>query len=320
MVRQSSSSKVVYAALLGNVLIAVTKSAAAAYTGSSAMLSEAVHSFVDTGNQLLLLHGMRRARRPPDTAHPLGHGRELYFWSFIVALMVFALGAGISLYEGINHIAHPAPIENPIVNYVVLGASFVFEGASWWVALHAFRAAKGQLGYLEAISVSKDPTTFTVLFEDSAALVGLFIAFVGIASADAFDLPQLDGVASIGIAMVLGTTAIALARRTKELLIGESAHPDVQAAILRIADAQHGIVKANGVLTTQLGPNQVVAALSAEFEDRLTTPEIEACVNSLENEIRAAHPEVSALFVKPQTAATWTARRKAVEAGDDGSE
>lgn len=320
MARQSSSSKVVYAALLGNVLIAITKSAAAAYTGSSAMLSEAVHSFVDTGNELLLLYGMRRARRPPDTAHPLGHGRELYFWSFIVALMVFALGAGISLYEGINHIAHPTPIENPIVNYVVLGASFVFEGASWWVALQAFRAAKGQLGYLEAISVSKDPTTFTVLFEDSAALVGLFIAFVGIASANAFDLPQLDGVASIGIAMVLGTTAIALARRTKELLIGESAHPHVQAAILRIADAHHGIVKANGVLTTQLGPNQVVAALSAEFEDRLTTPEIEACVNSLENEIRAAHPEVSVLFVKPQTAATWAARRKAVEAGDDGSE
>lgn len=320
MARQSSSSKVVYAALLGNVLIAVTKSAAAAYTGSSAMLSEAVHSFVDTGNELLLLYGISRARRPPDTTHPLGHGRELYFWSFIVALMVFALGAGISLYEGINHVARPVPVENPIVNYVVLGASFVFEGASWWVALQAFRATKGRLGYLEAISVSKDPTTFTVLFEDSAALVGLFIALVGIASADAFDLPQLDGVASIGIAMVLGTTAIALARRTKELLIGESAHPEVQAAILRIADAHHGIVKANGVLTTQLGPNQVVAALSAEFEDRLTTPEIEACVNDLEDEIRAAHPEVSALFVKPQTAATWTARRKAVEAGDDGLE
>lgn len=284
------------------------------------MLSEAVHSLVDTGNELLLLYGMRRARRPPDTAHPLGHGRELYFWSFIVALMVFALGAGISLYEGINHIAHPVPIENPIINYAVLGLSFVFEGGSWWIALQAFREAKGQLGYLEAVDASKDPTTFTVLFEDSAALVGLIIAFAGIAGATAFDMPQLDGLASIGIGLVLATIAIVLARRTKALLIGESAYPDVQASILRIAGAHDGIVKANGVLTTQLGPNQVVAALSAEFDDRLTTPEIEACVNSLETAIKAAHPEVSALFVKPQTAATWQSRRKEVEAGDDGLE
>lgn len=320
MARQSSATKVVYAALLGNVLIAATKAAAAAYTGSSAMLSEAVHSLVDTGNELLLLYGMRRARRPPDTAHPFGHGRELYFWSFIVALMVFALGAGISLYEGINHIAHPEPIEYPLVNYVVLGVSFIFEGSSWWMALRAFRAGKGRLGYLEAVGLSKDPTTFTVLFEDSAALVGLIIAFAGIACAGVFDLPELDGVASLGIALVLGTTAVVLARRTKELLIGESAYPAVQSSILEIATVQRGIVHANGVLTMQLGPHQVVAALSAEFDDKLTTTEIEACVNSLEEQIRRAQPEISILFVKPQTAAVWQARRKVIEAGDDGSE
>lgn len=284
------------------------------------MLSEAVHSLVDTGNELLLLYGMRRARRPPDTAHPFGHGRELYFWSFIVALMVFALGAGISLYEGINHIAHPEPIEYPLVNYVVLGVSFIFEGSSWWIALRAFRAGKGRLGYLEAVGLSKDPTTFTVLFEDSAALVGLTIAFAGIACAGVFDLPELDGVASLGIALVLGTTAVVLARRTKELLIGESAYPEVQSSILEIATVQRGIVHANGVLTMQLGPHQVVAALSAEFDDKLTTTEIEACVNSLEEQIRRAQPEISILFVKPQTAAVWQARRKVIEAGDDGSE
>lgn len=320
MARRSSASKVVYAALLGNVLIAVTKACAAAYTGSSAMLSEAVHSLVDTGNELLLLYGMRRARRPADTGHPFGHGRELYFWSFIVALMVFALGAGISLYEGVNHIAHPVPIEYPLVNYVVLGVAFIFEGSSWLIALRAFRAGKGRLGYIEAVGVSKDPSTFTVLFEDSAALVGLIIAFAGIACATAFDIPELDGVASLGIALVLATTAVVLARRTKELLIGETAIPAVQSSILKIANAHPCIVHANGVLTAQLGPHEVVAALSVEFDDKLTTTEIEACVNSVEAQIREAHPEIAVLFVKPQTPAVWQARRKMIEAGDDGLE
>jgi cation diffusion facilitator family transporter len=315
MARPSASRKVVYAALLGNTLIAVTKFIAAAVTGSSAMLSEAVHSLVDTGNELLLLYGMHRAKLPPDSVHPLGYGRELYFWSFIVALLVFALGSGISLFEGIDHVRHPTPIENPLVNYIVLGVSFFFEGSSWLVALKAFRAAKGKLGYIEAIGVSKDPTTFTVLFEDSAALIGLIIAFLGIASASYFDKPALDGVGSIGIAVVLGTTAVTLAKRTKELLIGEATYPEVQASILRIAGGQRGIVKANGVVTVQLGANQVFAALSAEFEDQMTTPEIEACVKSMETQIRTAHPEVSTLFVKPQTSAIWDQRRKAIEAG-----
>lgn len=198
----------------------------------------------------------------------------------------------------------------------MLGVSFVFEASSWWVALQAFRAAKGDLGYLEAVGVSKDPTTFSVLFEDSAALVGLIIAFIGIASAQYFAMPELDGLASIGIGLVLGITAIALARRTKELLIGESTYPAVQASILQIAGRQPGIVNANGVVTVQLGATQVFAALSAEFEDQMTTPDIEACVNSMETQIKAAHPEVSTLFVKPQTSANWKSRRAAIAAGD----
>jgi cation diffusion facilitator family transporter len=319
MARQSASHKVIYAALAGNGLIATTKFAAAAYTGSSAMLSEAVHSLVDSGNELLLLYGVRRSSRPADSEHPLGYGRELYFWSFIVALMVFALGAGISFYEGVSHVMQPVAIENPAVNYAVLGLSFVFEGGSWWVALQAFRKAKGKLGYIEAIGVIKDPTTFTVLFEDSAALAGLGIAFLGVVSARYFDRPELDGLASIGIGVVLGTTAIVLAKRTKELLIGEPTYPEVQASILRIAGAQRGLVKANGVLTVQLGANQVVAALSAEFDDRMTTPEIEACVNNMETQIKAAHPEVSTLFVKPQTSAAWDSRRRIIAAGDADS-
>jgi cation diffusion facilitator family transporter len=320
VVRHSSPGKVVYAALLGNVLIAITKSVAAAWTGSSAMLSEAVHSLVDTVNELLLLYGVHRSRRPPDRAHPLGHGRELYFWSFIVALMVFGLGAGVSLFEGINHLLHRVPIENPTVNYLVLGLSFVFELGSWYVAFKAFRAAKGARGYLEAVGVAKDPTTFTVLFEDSAALAGLVIASAGIWTAQVFDMPKLDGIASLGIALVLAAAGAALARRTKQLLIGEGARPELQRSILEIANRHAGIASANGVLTAQLGADQVVAAVSAEFNDRLTTPEIEDCVRSLEDEVRSAHPEVSILFVKPQTAATWKSRRSAIDAARTDSD
>ena len=309
----SSSGKVVYAALLGNVLIAATKFGAAFWTGSSAMLSEAVHSLVDTSNELLLLHGMRRAKQPADAQHPFGYGRELYFWSFIVALMVFGLGAGVSFYEGIHHILHPESISDPLVNYVVLGLSFLFESGSWWVAFREFRAAKGQRGYMEAIGVSKDPTTFTVLFEDSAALAGLLIAFAGIASAQILAMPALDGVASLGIALVLAIAGITLARRTKELLLGEPAYPELTSSILTIAGESAAIEQANGVIATQLGPDQVVVLLSADFVDTLTAGEIEACVLDIERRVRTVHPEVAGLFIKPQNAATWERRRAAIE-------
>jgi len=301
---------VIYAALTGNLAIALTKFAAAFFTGSSAMLSEGVHSLVDTGNGGLLLYGMHRAARPPDRTHPLGHGRELYFWSFIVALLVLAMGAGVSFYEGVMHIRQPEPIEQPLVNYLVLAVSFVFEGGSWWVALREFRARKGRLGYFQAFRLSKDPTTFTVLLEDSAALLGLLVALAGLAGAQLLGMPELDGVASIGIAAVLAVSASLLARETKGLLIGETAHPVVSDAILAIAAADDGVRCANGVLTVQMGPSQVVAALSAEFEDALTTPQIEACINRIEKQAKMAHPEIISLFVKPQTAETWRARRK----------
>ena len=287
---KATSRKVVYAALAGNLAIAATKFVAAWLTGSSAMLSEAVHSLVDTINELLLLYGMYRADKRPDRNHPFGHGRELYFWSFIVALLVFALGAGVSLYEGIGHLLAPHPIEHVLVNYFVLGLSFVFEAASWRVAMKEFRAVKGDLSYFEAFRCSKDPTTFTVLFEDSAALVGLVIAFAGILGAHLLGMPQLDGIASISIAVVLAVSSMFLARETKALLIGESALPQVRESVLEIATADPAIRRANGVLTVQMGPEQVVAALSAEFEDRLTTPEIEACVNRVEAAIKARHP------------------------------
>ncbi|WP_062112280.1 cation diffusion facilitator family transporter [Aureimonas sp. AU40] len=306
------SKTVIYAALAGNFLIACTKFAAAAFTGSAAMLSEGVHSLVDTGNELLLLYGMRRAGEPPDRSHPLGHGRELYFWSFIVALLVFALGAGVSVYQGIHHILDPAPIESPNWNYAVLGASFLFEGITWIVALREFRRQKGSLGYFEAITRSKDPTTFTVLLEDSAALIGLAIAFVGIILADRLAIPELDGAASICIGLLLAAVAILLARESKGLLIGEAAIPAVQDAILSIAQADPSIQKANGLVTTHLGPHQVIVALSAEFEDDMTAPQIEACVKRVEMRIKAEHPDVTTLFIKPQTAGSYMRRTQAI--------
>ncbi|RPE81918.1 cation diffusion facilitator family transporter [Vulcaniibacterium tengchongense] len=313
---KAGSRKVVIAALLGNAAIAATKFAAAAVTGSSAMLSEGVHSLVDTCNELLLLYGMKRAERPPDAAHPFGYGREVYFWSFIVALLVFALGAGVSFYEGIAHLREPEPMERPRVAYLVLGASLLFEGASWWVAMRAFRAGKGALGWFEAFRASKDASTFTVLFEDTAALLGLLIALAGVAAAHATGDPRFDGYASLGIALVLAAASMLLARETKGLLLGEAAHPRVRDAILRIAAADPGVRRANGVLTVQLGPNSVAAALSAEFEDALTTPQIEACVDRIEAEVRRSHPDVVSLFVKPQTARTWRARAARLRAAD----
>lgn len=306
---------VVYVALAGNLAIAVAKFIAAGISGSSAMLSEGVHSLVDTVNEVLLLYGLRRAAQAPTPTHPFGYGRELYFWSFIVALLVFAMGAGVSLYEGIVHLRHPEPAKSHLIAYCVLGVSIAFEGISWIVALREFRAKKGRMGYFEAFRQSKDPSTFTVLLEDSAALIGLFMALLGLAGAQLLDMPELDGIASIGIAGVLAFTAFLLARETKGLLIGEPAHAHVTDSLLRIAASDPDVRAANGVLTMQMGPNQVVAALSAEFEDSRSTPQIEACVGRIEAAAKRQHHELTALFVKPQTPETWRARRAQIERG-----
>jgi cation diffusion facilitator family transporter len=303
--KDASSRKIVYAALAGNLLVTLTKFIAAWWTGSSAMLSEAFHSFVDTSNQALLLYGMAQAARRPDATHPLGYGRELYFWSFIVALLVFALGAGGSIVQGIDHILHPTAITDPIVNYIVLGCAFVFEGASWWIAREEFAASKGRMGYYEAVQRSKDPPAFLVLFEDSAALLGLAIAFLGTALTQWLGNPLYDGLASIGIGLLLAMAGFILARETKGLLIGESASPALEQSILKIAEECPDVDGANGLITFQLGPHQVFATISLEFADDLRTQDIETKVVRLENLIRAAHPEVIALFVKPQTPATF---------------
>jgi cation diffusion facilitator family transporter len=275
----AGSRTAVWVALVGNVLVAVTKAGAAAFTGSSAMLSEAVHSCVDTGNELLLLYGMRVAKKKADRDHPAGYGRELYFWSFIVALLVFALGAGVSIFQGVHRLLNPQPIENAIVSEVVLAASFL-----WW----------------EAFVKSKDPPLFMVVFEDSAALVGIVIAAVGTVLAAHFDLPLADGISSILIGLVLACTSTLLARESKSLLIGEKADSALIKSILDIANGACGSSRANGVLTIQMAPDQIMAAMSFEFDDALTAPQIEEMIADIEHRIHAAHPEVTSLFIKPQ--------------------
>jgi cation diffusion facilitator family transporter len=302
MAAHSGSRKTVYVALAGNLAIAATKLAAAALTGSSAMLSEGVHSLVDTGNEGLLLYGLHRSALPPDDTHPLGHGRELYFWSFVVALLVFSVGAGVSFYEGVTHVLRPEPMENVIVNYAVLGLSAIFESISWTIAMRQFRAVKGSLGFLAAARRSKDPTIFTVLFEDSAALLGIAIAAIGIFAAHELAIPELDGAASIGIGIVLALTAAFLARESKGLLIGERASQELQRAIAAAAAEDPAIKAVERVLTVHLSPDQVVAALTADFDDAVSAREIEACIERLEHRLKAEHQEITSFFIRPRPA------------------
>jgi cation diffusion facilitator family transporter len=306
----SSARLVVYAALAGNIAVAMTKLAAAIITGSAAMFSEAVHSIVDSGNEGLLLYGYRRAARRPDIIHPLGFGRELYFWSFIVALLLFGLGAGVSLYQGCLHVITPSAVEHVMVSYVVLGLSFLFESTSWIIAWRNFARVRGKLGFWTAFRRSKDPPAFMVLFEDSAALIGITTAAAGIAAADVFDMPVFDGIASILIGLVLAVTALLLAIESKSLLIGERASPALVDAICRIAQEQPGVIHANSALTAQLAPDQAVVALSIEFDNTLDTGQIEACVAAIEKRVQTAHPDVIALFVKPQTLGQFENARK----------
>ncbi len=302
----SSSKTVIYAALIGNGLIAITKFIAAAVTGSAAMLSEAVHSVVDTGNQGLLLYGIKRSSRPADDAHPFGYGMELYFWAFVVAILIFAGGAGISIYHGIEKILHPEPLESVYVNYIVLVLAMVFEGAAWWLAFRAFREAKGKYGYFEAVRRSKDPALFTVLFEDSAAMLGLVVALIGIALGQWLNMPVLDGVASVLIGVILAVTAALLAYEAKGLLIGEGVEPEVRQGILAILDGQSGIVRVNEVRSMHLGPEEVLLTISVDFAGDLNADQVEAAISKMEQEIKSSYPDVKRLFIEAQN---WRAHQ-----------
>ncbi|UCH84465.1 MAG: cation transporter [Candidatus Latescibacterota bacterium] len=297
----TSSKKVIFAALIGNSLIAITKFAAAAFTRSSAMLSEGIHSLVDTGNQVLLLYGLARSKKPADDNFPFGHGKELYFWSFVVAILIFAVGAGVSIYEGVRHILHPGPIKSPHVNYIVLGLAMVFEGGAWFVAWRAFRKHKGHRGYLRAVHEGKDPSMFVVLFEDSAAMLGLVVAFAGVMLTDVTGILYFDGAASIVIGLILGVTAAWLAYETKSLLIGEAANPEVVDCIREIASGYPQIEHINEVLTMHMGPEYILVNLSVDFSDSTAVDQIEDIIAAIDRRLKEKIPEVKRVFVEAES-------------------
>ena len=295
-----SRKKVVYAALIGNCFVAATKFIAALTTASSAMLSEAIHSLVDTGDQLLILYGLRRAKMPADERFPFGHGKEIYFWSFIVAIQIFGVGAGLSIYQGIHRLAAPRPVLNPIVNYVVIALSMVLEGASWSISLREFSKAKGKGDYFEAVHRSKDPSIFVVLLEDSAALLGLVIAFAGIYLSQATGNPRFDALASIIIGFILAATATLLDHETKGLLIGESANREVVKGIRDIAESCKEIQHVNEILTMHMGPDFVLVNISVDFTDPASANEIEKAVAGLDREIKQVYPQVKRVFIEAE--------------------
>lgn len=296
----SSSKKVIYAALLGNSLIAITKFVAAFVTRSSAMFSEGIHSVVDTGNQLLLLHGLRQSKKPADEQFPFGHGKEIYFWSFVVAILIFAVGAGISLYEGVRHLLHPSPIENASVNYAVLALAMLFEGAAWYFAWREFSKVKGRYGYVEAVQRGKDPSMFVVLFEDSAAMLGLVVAFLGVFLGQVTGMGQFDAIASILIGLILGGTSIWLAQETKGLLIGESANQDVVQSIREIVRGHDAIGHINEVVTMHMGPEYILVNLSVDFVDGVPAEEVELAVSELTRTLKRALPRVKRVFIEAE--------------------
>ncbi len=294
-----SSKIVIYAALAGNFAIALTKFAASWWTGSGAMLSEALHSLVDTSNQGFLLLGLRRSARPASKRHPFGHGMEIYFWAFIVALMIFALGGAASIYEGVRRFIDPEPIRDPWINYLVLGVSFLIEAISLRVAWRELRRSQPGRTMLAALRGSKDPSVFSIFCEDSAALIGLSVAGVGLASAHLLQEPRFDAAASLAIGGILILTAMFLARETLSLMTGESASAEVLASVRTTLESDGRIQRIEEILSMHLGPSDILLGISLDFDDDMTSEEIEAAIHDLGEKLRTSQPSVTRVFVRP---------------------
>jgi cation diffusion facilitator family transporter len=308
----SSSPKtklVIYVAIAGNLAIAFVKFIAAALTGSSAMLSEGIHSLVDTGNQLLLLLGVNRSRKPADSKHPFGYGKELYFWSLIVAIMLFGVGGGMTIYEGVTHILEPRPLEEPFWAYVILGVSMLMEGISWTFAIRALLAEKGKHSLWQTLRRSYDPSVLTVLLEDTAALIGLMVAFAGIYLAHRFSNPYFDGAASVVIGVILCIVSVILARESKGLLVGEAATPEVVESVTSLALNEPAVVAVNQVLTLVFGPEEVLLNIEAQFVPSLRVSELAKVVSRLEVTIQQYHPRVKRIFIEVAPPVALTGQR-----------
>lgn len=304
MARHGGSKIAIIAAVIGNLAIAVTKFVAAAITGSSAMISEGIHSIVDTGNGLLLLRGLKRAAAPPGRRHPFGHGKDLYFYTLVVAVSIFGIGGGMSLYEGIAHIRHVAPdaaSADPTMNYVVLAIAFVIEAVSFSVAYRQFRTAKGRKSAWRFIKDCKDPSLFAIVLEDAAALIGLILAFLGVFLGHLFRNPYFDGAASLAIGVLLMGVAFILASETKGLLIGEGADDEVLAEIRSIVEADEGVKKAGDILTMYIGPDNLLVNLGVQFKPGTPDAGIHASIRRIETAISKAHPECQRVYIEAES-------------------
>jgi cation diffusion facilitator family transporter len=297
----TSSKFAIYGAIGANVAIAASKFVAAAFTGSSAMLSEGIHSLVDSGNGILILYGVNQAEKPADKRHPFGRSKELYFWALIVAILVFSVGGGMSFYEGIEHLKHPAPITDPTWNYVVLGLSLLFEGISCFLAFKAFNADRGDMGFWGTLRRSKDPSVFAILLEDLAALLGLVIALAGVYFGHLLNNPYFDGAASIAIGVLLVCVALFLIYKTKRLLVGTGVDDETIDEIEKLVKAQPNVEQVGPPLTSYLGPADVILALDVEFAHNLTAEEIEHAIDKLQDDIRAKYPEMKRIFVEAKS-------------------
>lgn len=310
----SESKLAIYAAIVGNLLIAATKFTASFFTGSSAMLSEGIHSVVDTGNGLLILLGDARSRKPPDENHPFGHGRELYFWALIVALSIFAVGGGLSIYEGISHIRHPIEATSPTWNYAVLGIAMVFESISWWFGWKAFSKERNGKPILKTIHLSKDPTVFIVVLEDSTALLGLLIAFLGVFLGQYFDAPYFDGAASVLIGLLLCSVAFFLAAETKGLLIGEAVDKTTLAEIRRITQADDCVENVLSALTLHLGAHDILLTLELKFSPNISAANLRSAIRRIENEIQTKFPDITRVYFEAASLSEKELREENIKA------
>jgi cation diffusion facilitator family transporter len=298
----ASSKKTLFAALAANAGIAVAKFAGSAYTGSSAMASEGIHSLVDTGNQLLLLFGLKDASRPPDSTHPFGYGLRLYFWGFVVAMAVFALGSGVAIYEGVEKVLKPQPIQNAWVNCIILGVAILLEGASLMVAFKevAKEAKKAGKSLLQSFFDNRDPTVFAVIYEETAAMAGLVVALVGISLSVMLNIPQIDGWTSIAIGAILALTSMSLARKCYVLMTGQAADPEIEERLREILDRVKPINQINEVRTMHFGPQEVLVLVSAEFSSDTLAKTIQNIVTDVEDGLREEYPHVKRVYIEAQ--------------------
>jgi len=290
----------IYSALIANLLIAVTKFIAGAYTNSSSMIAEGIHSVVDTANEILLLYGLKKSKKPPDKLRPFGYGKELYFWSFIVSILIFGLGGGVSILQGIIHIQSPEPLGNPTWNYVVLGFSIIFEGTSLMIASKEFNKVRGDLSFWKAIVKSKDPSSFLVLFEDGAAVLGLTIVFILMKCSHAYNMPVLDGVASVLVGLLLVFVSLILARESRSLLMGEGITPETQQKIKLLAEKDEAIIKVASILSTYESPEEVVLMLIVYFKDGLDTKEITDAIERVRKKIKEEFELIEFVIIQPK--------------------